>query len=111
VAKLFNDAGLICIAALVAPDEAVRERGRELIGEDRFFIVYLKAPLEVLRKRDTEGHYKRADAGEISNFPGVSAPFEEPQHADLVLETDKLSPAECVSKILALLEAKGVISD
>jgi bifunctional enzyme CysN/CysC len=111
VAKLFNDAGLICITAMVAPDEAVRERGRELIGADRFFVVYLKAPMEVLRKRDTEGHYKRADAGEISNFPGVSAPFEEPKHADLVLETDKLSPAECVSKIMALLEAKGVISD
>jgi bifunctional enzyme CysN/CysC len=111
VAKLFNEAGLICIAALVAPDEAVRERGRELIGADRFFTVYLKAPMEVLRKRDTEGHYERADAGEIANFPGVSAPFEEPKDADLVLETDKLSPAECVSKILALLESKGVFSD
>jgi bifunctional enzyme CysN/CysC len=111
VARLFNDSGLICIAALVAPDEAVRERGRELIGADRFFMVYLKAPIEVLRKRDTEGHYKRADAGEIANFPGVSAPFEEPKHADLVLETDKLGPTECVSKILALLESKGVFSD
>jgi len=111
VAKLFNEAGLICIAAFVAPDDAVREKARELIGAERFFTVYLKAPIEVCRQRDADGHYKMADAGEIANFPGVSAPFEEPQNADLVLETDKLSVADCVQKILALLEAKGVISD
>jgi bifunctional enzyme CysN/CysC len=111
VAKLFNDAGLICIAALVAPDDAVREKARELVGHDRFFVVHLKAPIEVCRQRDTDGHYKLADAGEIANFPGVSAPFEEPHNADLVLETDKLSVAECVQRIVSLLEAKKVISD
>ena len=111
VARLFNDAGMICIAAFVAPDDVVRQRAKELIGADRFFTVFLKAPLEVCRQRDTDGHYRLADAGEIANFPGISAPFEEPQDADLVLETDKLKVADCVQKILALLEAKGVITD
>jgi bifunctional enzyme CysN/CysC len=111
VAKLFNEAGLICLAAFVAPDDAVRQKAKELIGGERFFSVYLKAPLDVCRQRDTDGHYKLADSGEIANFPGVSAPFEEPKSADLVLETDKLSVAECVDKILRLLESNGVISD
>jgi bifunctional enzyme CysN/CysC len=111
VAKLFNEAGLICLAAFVAPDDSVRERAKELIGADRFLTVYLKAPLEVCRKRDSDGHYKLADSGELANFPGVSAPFDEPKHADLVLETDKLSIGECVDKIMHLLEAKGVFSD
>ena len=108
---MLNELGLICIAAFVAPDDVVREKARELIGDERFFTVYLKAPIEVCRKRDTDGHYKFADAGEITNFPGVSAPFEDPKYADLVLETDKTPVAECVQRILSLLESKGVISD
>ena len=111
VAKLFNDSGVICIAAFVAPDDIVRQRAKELIGAERFFTVYLKAPVEVCRKRDVDGHYRLADEGELANFPGVSAPFEEPQQADLILETDKLKVADCVQKIMALLEAKGVIAD
>jgi bifunctional enzyme CysN/CysC len=111
VAKLFNEAGLICLAAFVAPDDAVRRKARELIGGERFLTVYLKAPLDVCRKRDSDGHYKLADSGEIANFPGVSAPFEEPSQADLVLETDKLSIAECVDKVFRLLESRGIVSD
>jgi len=111
VAKLLNELGVICIAAFVAPDDAVRGQARELIGGERFFTVYLKAPIEVCRKRDVDRHYELADTGEIANFPGVSAPFEEPRHVDLVLETDKTPVAECVQRILSLLERKGVISD
>jgi bifunctional enzyme CysN/CysC len=108
VAKLLNEAGMICIAAFVAPDEQVRQRAKELIGTERFLSVYLQAPLEVCRQRDTDGHYKLADAGEIANFPGVSAPFEAPTNADLVLETDKTPVEECVRQILALLDAKKI---
>jgi bifunctional enzyme CysN/CysC len=110
VAKLFNEAGLICIAAFVAPDEQVRSRAKELIGSERFITVYLKASIEVCRKRDVDGHYKLADAGEIANFPGVTAPFEEPKQPDLVLETDKISVEECVRQIVSLLEAKKVLA-
>ena len=89
----------------------MREKARELVGSERFFTVYLKAPIEVCRKRDVDGHYKLADAGEITNFPGVSAPFQDPKQADLVIETDKVPVAECVERILGLLQSKGVISD
>ena len=108
VAKLFNDAGIIVLAAFVAPDEAVRQKAADRIGRERFLVVHLYAPLEVCRQRDTDGHYKLADSGEMALFPGVSSPYEPPTNPDLKLATDKLSVAQCVEKILALLETKGV---
>src|SRR5688572_15043493 len=96
VAKILNDAGLICICAFVAPHEAVRKKAREVIGPDRFIEIYLKAPIEVLKARDTSGAYKAAEAGQIPQFPGVSAAFEEPTHADLVLPTHEMSVDQCV---------------
>jgi bifunctional enzyme CysN/CysC len=109
VARLFNDAGLVCIAAFVAPDEEVRRKAAERVGVDRFLVVHLSAPLEVCRVRDTDGHYPRADAGELPNFPGVTAPFEPPTRPDLVLPTHEWPVARCVDELVALLEARGVI--
>jgi bifunctional enzyme CysN/CysC len=109
VAKLFNDAGVIVLAAFVAPDEAVRQKSASTIGRDRFLVVHLSAALEVCRQRDTDGHYQLADSGEIAMFPGVSSPYEPPAAADLVLETDKLPVAECIERILALLQSRGVL--
>jgi bifunctional enzyme CysN/CysC len=108
VAKLFNDAGIIVLAAFVAPDEAVRQRAAAAIGRERFLVVHLDCPLEVCRQRDTDGHYRLADSGEIANFPGISAPYEPPASPDLVLKTDKLSVAECVAKVVALVESRGL---
>jgi bifunctional enzyme CysN/CysC len=108
VAKLFNEAGIVCIAAFVAPDENVRQRAAEVVGRERFFVVHLDAPIEVCRQRDTDGHYKLADSGEMAMFPGVSAPYETPTKADLVLQTDKLGVGECVERILGLLRQRGV---
>jgi bifunctional enzyme CysN/CysC len=85
VAHLFNDAGVICLAAFVAPDDDVRRKAAERIGKDRFLVVHLSAPVEVCRQRDTDGHYSQADQGEIANFPGVSAAYEAPANPDLVL--------------------------
>jgi bifunctional enzyme CysN/CysC len=109
VAKLFNEAGVIVLAAFVAPDEAVRQKAAECIGRERFLVVHLDAPLEVCRQRDTDGHYKLADSGEIAMFPGVSSPYEPPAQADLVLPTDKLPVEACLDRILALLESRGVL--
>jgi len=109
VAKLFNDAGTIAICAFLAPDADVRTKARDTVGTDKFLEIYLKAPLETLRKRDTAGMYAKADRGEIAEFPGVSAAYEEPQQPDLTLETDKLSVAQCVDQIMALLERRKVI--
>ncbi len=78
VAKLMNDAGLICIGAFVAPREDVRQRAAQVVGPERFLVVHLNAPLEVCRQRDQGGQYAKADGGEIASFPGVSSPYEPP---------------------------------
>ncbi|MGA1198895.1 MAG: adenylyl-sulfate kinase, partial [Candidatus Latescibacterota bacterium] len=109
VAKLFNDAGLICIAAFVAPNEEVRQKAAEVIGRDRFVVVHAAAPVEVCRERDTRGHYAKADTGEMLNFPGVSAPYDVPEHADLVLPTHEIGVSECVDKIVKLLKERDII--
>ncbi|MGR8950218.1 MAG: sulfate adenylyltransferase subunit CysN [Gammaproteobacteria bacterium] len=109
VAKLLNDAGMICIAGFVAPSEEVRQRAAAEVGEERFLVVHLSAPIEICRQRDTDGHYELADAGEIANFPGVSAPYEPPTKPDLVLATHELSIKECVEQLISLLERRGVI--
>ena len=110
VARLINDAGLICIGAFVAPSEDVRRKAAQVVGEDRFLVVHLAAPVEVCRERDTEGQYERADSGEIANFPGVSSPYEEPVKPDLVLPTHEWPVNRCVNAILQLLEERGIAS-
>lgn len=110
VAKLINDAGLICIGAFVAPSEEVRQKAAEVVGRDRFIVVHLSAPVEVCRTRDTDGHYPQADSGEMPNFPGVSSLYEQPLSPDLVLPTHELPVTECVDAILQLLEGRGIVS-
>ncbi len=104
VAKLMNESGLICICSFVAPSAEVREKAKKVIGEDRFLEVHVSSPVELCRERDTKGHYAKADSGEIKNFPGVSAPYDEPESPDLKLEANKLSIDECVDRIVRLLE-------
>jgi bifunctional enzyme CysN/CysC len=103
VAKILNDAGLICIAAFVAPHEAVRQKAKSAIGSDRFLEVYLSAPVEVCKQRDRSGAYALAEAGKILQFPGVSATFETPVNADLVLPTDEMDVETAVARIVELL--------
>ena len=109
VARLANDAGLIVLAAFVAPDEDTRQKAADLVGPARFLTVHLAASLEVCRQRDEKGQYTKADAGELANFPGVSAPYEPPAAADLVLPTDELPVARCVEAIVELLEQRGIL--
>ena len=110
VAKLMNDAGVITIAAFVAPHEAVREKAKQLIGQDRVLEIYCTAPMDVLRSRDQSGAYKLADAGKIAQMPGVSATFEEPKTPDLTLQTDQISVEESVNLIVELMKSKGFVS-
>jgi bifunctional enzyme CysN/CysC len=109
VAKLLNDAGVITIAAFVAPHEAVREKAKQLIGTDRVLEVFCTAPMEVLRARDQSGAYRLADEGKIAQMPGVTATFEEPKSPDLVLQTEQLNVDECVSRIVELMKQKGYL--
>jgi bifunctional enzyme CysN/CysC len=110
VAKLINDAGLICIGAFVAPSDEVRQKARDVIGHERFLTVHLSCPVAICRQRDRDGHYAKADSGAIANFPGVSAHYDEPQSPDLSLPTDKLPVAECVDRIVALLASRNAIA-
>ncbi|HTO06096.1 MAG TPA: sulfate adenylyltransferase subunit CysN, partial [Myxococcota bacterium] len=109
VAKLANEVGLISICAFVAPSADVRARLRETVGAERYLEVYLSAPLEVARARDTGGMYARAEAGEIPRFPGVSAPYDVPGAPDLVLPTHELDVEACVDRVIRLLEQRGRI--
>ena len=107
VARMLNDAGLICICAFVAPHLQVRQRVRDVLGPERYLLVHLDAPLDVCRQRDSAGLYAKADIGEITNFPGVSAPYDPPADADLTLHTQQLTVDECVDRILDLLQSRG----
>lgn len=100
IAKIVNDAGQTCIAAFVAPSAWVRRKVRDLIGPERFFHVHLSTSIDVCRSRDQTGQYVAADRGEISSFPGVSFQYEEPEDADLNLDSQSLNPDQLAELIL-----------
>jgi adenylyl-sulfate kinase len=99
VAKLFAEAGFICIAAFISPYRADRNLVRAMAG-GQFVEVFVNAPLKVCEARDPKGHYAKARALQIKNFTGVSAPYEPPLNPEIEVRTDKLSAAEAVDKIL-----------
>ncbi|MEQ8784839.1 MAG: sulfate adenylyltransferase subunit CysN [Pirellulaceae bacterium] len=99
IARLLNDAGMICIAAFVAPEADVRRKAKQVIGQRRLLHVHLSASPEVCRDRDLSGRYQAAERGEIVNFPGVTAPYEPPTDADLVLPTDQWSAERCLEAL------------
>jgi len=107
VARLLNDAGLIAICALMAPDAAIRARARQAVGEDRFLLIHLATPITVCRARDTRGVYERADSGELGDFPGVSASYDVPMDADLVIDMSTQTVEAGVDALVALLETRG----
>jgi bifunctional enzyme CysN/CysC len=105
VAKLFADAGVICITAFISPYRADRDLVRRLMVSGRLIEVYVNAPLEVCEKRDPKGLYAKARAREIKEFTGVSAPYEPPLNPEIELRTDQLTVQESVARILEYLEA------
>ena len=105
VARLFADAGIVCIVAFISPYRADRDRARTLVPAGRFIEAYLSTPLEICEQRDTKGLYAKARAGLVKDFTGVSAPYEAPLHPELELRTDKLTVAECVSALIAKVES------
>jgi len=110
VARLMNNAGLICVASFVAPSEEVRQKAAELVGRDRFFVVHLNTPIDICRQGDQADVYAAADSGEIANFPGVTAPYDTPANADLTLGAHELDVNECVEQIMILLAKKGIVA-
>ncbi len=106
VSKLFVDTGIVTIAAFISPSNDIREMAAEIIGKDDFFEVYVSTPLEECERRDVKGLYAKARRGEIKNFTGISAPFEEPLHPALTLDTSTLSVEESVARLLELILPK-----
>ena len=110
VSKLMADAGLIVLCSFISPFEAERRMVRELLGPGEFVEVFCDTPLETCIQRDRKGLYKRALAGEIKNFTGVTQPYERPDNAEIVLTLDD-GPAEAMAdRIVAYLRASGIVA-
>lgn len=104
VAKLFADAGVICITAFISPYRADRDFARKIMPAGRFIEVHVNAPIEVCERRDPKGLYAKARAKEIKEFTGISAPYEPPLHPEIELRTDQLSVSESVARVLEHLQ-------
>jgi adenylylsulfate kinase len=110
VARLFRDAGVVTMTAFISPYRADRKRARDLAKDGEFFEVFCRCALEVCEERDPRGLYRKARAGEIPEFTGISAPYEDPENPELVVDTDQESVEESVQKVITFLEEKGIIS-
>ncbi|MGH6635973.1 MAG: adenylyl-sulfate kinase [Gammaproteobacteria bacterium] len=108
VAKLFIEAGVIALTAFISPYRSDRQRARSLVAEGEFLEVYCRGSLGVCEGRDVKGLYKRARAGEIKEFTGISAPYEEPDAPEIVIDTDKHPVEDCVEQLLAFLKQRGI---
>lgn len=109
MARLLNENGFVCLAALIAPGEEVRSRAASLIGEERFLLVHCEAPIEVCQERDPRGHYAEAEQGKIPKLPGAGTEYETPASPDLKLNTAEQSIEDCVEQVLQLLRDREII--
>lgn len=108
--KLAVEAGIIAMTAFISPFQSDRRRVRSLMNEGDFVEVYCRCPLTVCEERDVKGLYGKARRGEISEFTGISSPYEEPEQAEIVIDTHKLSLDESVAVIENYLEQHGYIT-
>ncbi len=107
--KLFADAGIIALTAFISPNRADRRAARRLIGDGDFIEVYCRCPLETCEARDVKGLYRRARAGEVPEFTGISAPYDEPERAEIVLDTAQQPVASCVDQIIEYMARRGIV--
>ena len=110
VSKLMLESGLIVMTAFISPINKDRDEARQLISNDDFIEIYCKASLEACESRDVKGLYKKARAGEITNYTGIDSPYEVPENPELTIDTDNQSLEESVSTILSFLESSGIIN-
>lgn len=103
VATLFKDAGVITLVSFIAPFASMRAFAREKAGTDHFVEIYVKADIETCATRDPKGLYQKAQSGTISDFTGISSPYEQPKNPELILDTESHSVEECVQQVLAYL--------
>lgn len=103
VGKLFVDSGMITISAFISPTNDVRKLAKETIGEDDFMEIYVSTPIEECERRDVKGLYKKARAGVIKEFTGVSQPFEAPENPAMTINTQGAQLEESIEKILSIV--------
>ncbi len=106
VARLFVDTGIVTIAAFISPSEELRRLAAAIVGEEDFVEIYVSTPLRVCEERDVKGLYAKARRGEISEFTGISAPFEAPQSPALSIDTSARPLGDCVEDVLKLILPK-----
>jgi adenylylsulfate kinase len=106
VSNLLVNAGLVVLSAFVSPFISDRSKIKELVGSNKYVEVFVDCPLEICEKRDVKGLYRKARNGEISNFTGISSPFEEPVNPDVRVESHLLSVEESVDKVYKIIKEK-----
>jgi len=109
VADLLSRNGVPVITAAISPYREIRDEAREMMG-DRFIEVYIEASVDACAERDVKGLYKKAFAGEIKEFTGVSDPYEEPLNAEITLKTEEEEPEESAARLIAYLEERGLLA-
>jgi adenylylsulfate kinase len=109
-AKLFADAGILTITAFISPYQADRDLARSLVDDGEFIEVYVKCSIEECENRDPKGLYKKAREGKIPEFTGISSPYEEPEQAELLIESDKFSIDESVDRVIQYLRRQSIIA-
>ena len=109
VAKLFTEAGVVALTAFISPYRADRDQVRAIMAAGDFVEVHVDCPVEVCEQRDVKGLYKKARAGEIKEFTGISAPYEAPEKPELTINTAGQSVEESAKQILAYLEKQGIV--
>lgn len=111
VAKLFADGGIIAMTAFISPYRKDRDQARSLLAKDEFIEVYVKVSLDMAERRDPKGLYKKARAGEIQEFTGISAPYEEPFNPEIVIDTDTMDVEQSRDVVIQYLARKQIIQD
>ncbi|MBS3818851.1 adenylyl-sulfate kinase [bacterium] len=110
VAHLFAQSGIITMTAFISPYRADRDRARQLLAEKEFIEILVKVPLDLAEQRDPKGLYKKARQGEIKEFTGISAPYEDPLHPELIIDTGEKDIQESRDMVISFLEEQGIIS-
>lgn len=108
VAKLFMDAGVIVLTAFISPYHADRERVRGMVEQGDFIEIYCDTPIEICESRDVKGIYKKARAGQIPEFTGISSPYEVPETPELTVNTGTASLDACVQQVIGEITNRGV---
>jgi adenylylsulfate kinase len=110
VAHLFNEVGFIVMCAFISPYREDRQTVRDLQDDGSFIEVFCRCPIEVCEQRDPKGLYKKARAGEIKDFTGLSAPYEEPENPELIIDTAEQTIKESAEKVIEFLEENAIIA-